>query len=123
MVVKVIKQIKQTDRSRFFVLFIIIYAIFLHDIARFKVYTKLSPKIIVSCINLYDCKFLFFRDPSKSAIVECEFQGFVRRKTILKDGRKISLSSWQRYWLELSADVLVFYASKSFKGLVLSIII
>ncbi|KAI5641330.1 rasGEF domain-containing protein [Phthorimaea operculella] len=56
-------------------------------------------------------------DPLKSvAMEECDFEGFVRRKTILKEGRKISLSSWQRYWLQLVANVLVFYSSKSFKG-------
>lgn len=48
--------------------------------------------------------------------VECDFQSYVRRKTILKDGRKISLSSWQRYWLQISSNILIFYASKTFKG-------
>ncbi|XP_047543754.1 ras-specific guanine nucleotide-releasing factor RalGPS1 isoform X1 [Vanessa atalanta] len=47
---------------------------------------------------------------------ECDFQSYVRRKTIIKDGRKISLSSWQRYWLQLSSNILVFYGSKTFKG-------
>ncbi|XP_075990691.1 ral GEF with PH domain and SH3 binding motif isoform X2 [Anticarsia gemmatalis] len=55
-------------------------------------------------------------DLSKTEVIHCDFQGFVRRKTILKDGRKISLSSWQRYWLQISGNILVFYASKSFKG-------
>ncbi|XP_059055350.1 ras-specific guanine nucleotide-releasing factor RalGPS2 [Achroia grisella] len=53
---------------------------------------------------------------SRSEDVDCDYQGFVRRKTILKDRRKISLSSWQRFWLQLSGNILVFYASKSFKG-------
>ncbi|CAK1588825.1 unnamed protein product [Parnassius mnemosyne] len=53
---------------------------------------------------------------TKAVPMECDFQSFVRRKTILKDGRKISLSSWQRFWLELTGTALVFYASKSFKG-------
>ncbi|CAH2034317.1 unnamed protein product, partial [Iphiclides podalirius] len=47
---------------------------------------------------------------------ECHFQSYVRRKTVIKDGRKVSLSSWQRFWLELVENALVFYASKSFKG-------
>ncbi|XP_026730176.1 ras-specific guanine nucleotide-releasing factor RalGPS2 [Trichoplusia ni] len=55
-------------------------------------------------------------DLSKAEVIQCDFQGFVRRKTILKDGRKISLSSWQRYWLQITGNILVFYASKSFKG-------
>ncbi|XP_072930455.1 ras-specific guanine nucleotide-releasing factor RalGPS1 isoform X2 [Epargyreus clarus] len=53
---------------------------------------------------------------SNSGVMECDFQSCVRRKTILKEGKKLSLSSWQRYWLQLSGDMLVFYASKSFKG-------
>ncbi|XP_013179198.1 PREDICTED: ras-specific guanine nucleotide-releasing factor RalGPS1-like isoform X1 [Papilio xuthus] len=53
---------------------------------------------------------------SNSAPLQCDFQSYVRRKTVLKDGRKISLSSWQRFWLELAGSALVFYASKSFKG-------
>ncbi|XP_049884893.1 ras-specific guanine nucleotide-releasing factor RalGPS2 isoform X2 [Pectinophora gossypiella] len=59
---------------------------------------------------------LHHSDPSKPGGMECDFQGCVRRKTILKDGRKISLSSWQRYWLQISGNVLIFYSSKSFKG-------
>ncbi|XP_053624041.1 ras-specific guanine nucleotide-releasing factor RalGPS2 isoform X2 [Plodia interpunctella] len=55
-------------------------------------------------------------DLSKADDIECDYEGFVRRKTILKDGRKISLSSWQRYWLQISGKILIFYASKSFKG-------
>ncbi|XP_068633797.1 ras-specific guanine nucleotide-releasing factor RalGPS1-like isoform X2 [Battus philenor] len=53
---------------------------------------------------------------SEVVSMQCDFQSYVRRKTILKEGRKISLSSWQRFWLELAGTVLVFYASKSFKG-------
>ncbi|XP_026314993.1 ras-specific guanine nucleotide-releasing factor RalGPS2 isoform X2 [Hyposmocoma kahamanoa] len=55
-------------------------------------------------------------DPYKADNEGFEYEGFVRRKTILKDGRKISLSSWQRYWLQISGKILVFFASKSFKG-------
>ncbi|KAL4717514.1 hypothetical protein ACJJTC_000663 [Scirpophaga incertulas] len=55
-------------------------------------------------------------DLSRPDQMECDYGGFVRRKTISKDGRKISLSSWQRYWLEMTGSILVFYASKSFKG-------
>ncbi|KAK9871337.1 hypothetical protein WA026_011604 [Henosepilachna vigintioctopunctata] len=48
-------------------------------------------------------------------------QGFAQRKTIVKHGRKVKISSWQRYWLEIWASSLAYFAPKSFKGLTLNI--
>ncbi|XP_055687787.1 ras-specific guanine nucleotide-releasing factor RalGPS1 isoform X2 [Lutzomyia longipalpis] len=45
-----------------------------------------------------------------------EFQGCIRRKTVLKDGRKPAVASWQRYWLQIWANSLVYFPPKSFKG-------
>ena len=45
-------------------------------------------------------------------------QGCVRRKTVLKDGRKPAVASWQRYWLQIWANSLVYFPPKSFKGYV-----
>lgn len=44
------------------------------------------------------------------------FQGCVRRKTVLKDFRKPTVASWQRYWLQIWANSLVYFLPKSFKG-------
>lgn len=46
----------------------------------------------------------------------CSMQGCVRRKTILKHGRKPAVASWQRYWLQIWASSLTYFLPKSFKG-------
>ncbi|XP_070500496.1 ras-specific guanine nucleotide-releasing factor RalGPS1 isoform X3 [Chironomus tepperi] len=64
-------------------------------------------------------------DESESSIInnidsplDCaSFQGCVRRKTVLKDFRKPTVASWQRYWLQIWANSLVYFPPKSFKGL------
>ncbi|XP_022222067.2 ras-specific guanine nucleotide-releasing factor RalGPS1 isoform X2 [Drosophila obscura] len=43
-------------------------------------------------------------------------QGCVRRKTVQKEGRKPAVASWQRYWLKIWANSLVYFPPKSFKG-------
>ncbi|GAB0086317.1 ras-specific guanine nucleotide-releasing factor RalGPS1 [Sergentomyia squamirostris] len=45
-----------------------------------------------------------------------ELQSCIRRKTVLKDGRKPAVASWQRYWLQIWANSLVYFPPKSFKG-------
>lgn len=45
-----------------------------------------------------------------------EFQGCIRRKTMVKDGRKPAVASWQRYWVQIWANSLVYFPPKTFKG-------
>ncbi|XP_060853922.1 ras-specific guanine nucleotide-releasing factor RalGPS2-like isoform X1 [Rhopalosiphum padi] len=40
----------------------------------------------------------------------------LRRKVVLKNGRKPAVTTWQRYWIQLWASVLIYYSPKSFKG-------
>ncbi|KAK6628690.1 hypothetical protein RUM43_002505 [Polyplax serrata] len=47
---------------------------------------------------------------------DCLLQGCLRRKTILKDGKKPGVSSWQRYWVQLWGSSMVFFSPRGFKG-------
>uniref|UniRef100_A0A8C6SYW5 Ral GEF with PH domain and SH3 binding motif 1 n=1 Tax=Neogobius melanostomus TaxID=47308 RepID=A0A8C6SYW5_9GOBI len=40
----------------------------------------------------------------------------LRRKTLLKEGRKPKLSSWSRYWISLSGSTLTFYGAKALRA-------
>ncbi|CAG2169161.1 unnamed protein product [Oppiella nova] len=44
------------------------------------------------------------------------FQGRVKRKTVIKDGRKPSMTSWVRYWLVLQGTQLLYFDHKQFKS-------
>ncbi|KAI4469715.1 guanine nucleotide exchange factor [Holotrichia oblita] len=46
----------------------------------------------------------------------CPMQGCIRRKTVLKHGRKPTVASWQRYWIQIWASSLAYFSPKSFKG-------
>uniref|UniRef100_A0A3Q3VUZ9 Ras-specific guanine nucleotide-releasing factor RalGPS1 n=1 Tax=Mola mola TaxID=94237 RepID=A0A3Q3VUZ9_MOLML len=44
------------------------------------------------------------------------FEGPLRRKTLLKEGRKPRLSSWTRFWITLSGSTLTFYGAKALRA-------
>ncbi|KAJ8959295.1 hypothetical protein NQ318_021981 [Aromia moschata] len=58
----------------------------------------------------------FSEDSISSEENVCVMQGCVRRKTVLKDGKKPTVASWQRYWLQIWSTSLVYFSPKSFKG-------
>ncbi|XP_076058431.1 ral GEF with PH domain and SH3 binding motif isoform X2 [Oratosquilla oratoria] len=44
---------------------------------------------------------------------ECSVQGPLRRKTVIKDGRRPAVAAWHRYWVQLWGGALVYYHPKS----------
>ncbi|XP_014227621.1 ras-specific guanine nucleotide-releasing factor RalGPS2-like isoform X1 [Trichogramma pretiosum] len=55
-------------------------------------------------------------DIDSSIEPRCIMQGSLRRKVVLRDGRKPAVSTWQRYWVQLWASSVVYFAPKCFKG-------
>uniref|UniRef100_A0A3P9KD07 Ral GEF with PH domain and SH3 binding motif 1 n=1 Tax=Oryzias latipes TaxID=8090 RepID=A0A3P9KD07_ORYLA len=62
-----------------------------------------SPNAAVSCHRCCEAKSVTFEGP-------------VRRKTLLKEGRKPKLSSWTRFWISLSGSALIFYSAKALRA-------
>merc|ERR1719495_1416086 len=44
---------------------------------------------------------------------QCIFKGMIRRKALIKGGRRLTMAGWQRYWIELWGSSLVYYPPKT----------
>uniref|UniRef100_A0A8C9V6G2 Ral GEF with PH domain and SH3 binding motif 1 n=1 Tax=Scleropages formosus TaxID=113540 RepID=A0A8C9V6G2_SCLFO len=52
----------------------------------------------------------------ESTMSSVTMEGPLRRKTLLKEGRKPTLSSWTRYWIALSGSTLIYFGAKALRA-------
>uniref|UniRef100_A0A667Y136 Ral GEF with PH domain and SH3 binding motif 1 n=1 Tax=Myripristis murdjan TaxID=586833 RepID=A0A667Y136_9TELE len=76
-----------------------------------RMYATLGPNWRVPLRNSPRSRSYVYSEVG-SVIIE----GPLRRKTLLKEGRKPKLSSWTRFWITLSGSTLTFYGAKALRA-------
>ena len=52
-----------------------------------------------------------FKPPIYSILFN--LQSMIKRKALIKEGKRLTMSGWQRYWMELWGSSLVYFAPKT----------
>ncbi|XP_037340014.2 ras-specific guanine nucleotide-releasing factor RalGPS1-like [Pungitius pungitius] len=80
-------------------------------VERGRMYATLGPNWRVPLRNSAWSRSYVFSEASSVTV-----EGPLRRKTMLKEGRKPKLSSWTRFWIVLSGSTLTFFGAKALRA-------
>ncbi|CAL8386852.1 unnamed protein product [Boreogadus saida] len=89
---------------------------------RGRMYATLGPNWRVPHRNSpRSCSYVYSPSGASSChgcaqVGSVTIEGPLRRRTLLKEGRKPRLSSWTRFWIALSGSTLTFYGAKSLRA-------
>ncbi|KAI3362443.1 hypothetical protein L3Q82_012248, partial [Scortum barcoo] len=89
---------------------------------RGRMYATLGPNWRVPLRNSPRSRSYVYSSSASNSCYGCSeagsviIEGPLRRKTLLKEGRKPRLSSWTRFWITLSGSTLTFYGAKALRA-------
>ncbi|XP_063333822.1 ras-specific guanine nucleotide-releasing factor RalGPS1-like isoform X1 [Pelmatolapia mariae] len=90
-------------------------------VERGRMYATLGPNWRVPLRNSPRSRSYVYSYSATNSCYGCSeagsvtIEGPLRRKTLLKEGRKPKLSSWTRFWIILSGSTLTFYGAKALR--------
>ncbi|XP_016087352.1 ras-specific guanine nucleotide-releasing factor RalGPS1 [Sinocyclocheilus grahami] len=91
-------------------------------VERGRMYATLGPNWRVPICNSPRSRSYIYSTPGAVSSYECSslssitIEGPLRRKTLMKEGKKPTLSSWKRYWIVLSGSILIYFGSKALRA-------
>uniref|UniRef100_A0A8C0YAL4 Ral GEF with PH domain and SH3 binding motif 1 n=1 Tax=Cyprinus carpio carpio TaxID=630221 RepID=A0A8C0YAL4_CYPCA len=72
--------------------------------------------VFTNGISLGTAVYSYFSSYECSSLSSITIEGPLRRKTLVKEGKKPTLSSWKRYWIVLSGSILIYFGSKALRA-------
>ncbi|XP_022526446.2 ras-specific guanine nucleotide-releasing factor RalGPS1 [Astyanax mexicanus] len=91
-------------------------------VERGRMYATLGPNWRVPVRNSPRSRSYVYSASGAMSSYECSslssitIEGPLRRKTVMKEGKKPTLSSWKRYWIVLSGSTLIYFSSKALRA-------
>ncbi|XP_026117456.1 ras-specific guanine nucleotide-releasing factor RalGPS1 [Carassius auratus] len=91
-------------------------------VERGRMYATLGPNWRVPICNSPRSRSYIYSTPGAvssyeySSLSSISIEGPLRRKTLMKEGKKPTLSSWKRYWIVLSGSILIYFGSKALRA-------